>query len=430
MKNNTQNEKIARITDETMVVGIDIGSEMHYARAFTNRGIEFSSKPFAFPNNEEGFAAFQTWAEDLMAKNGMTRIIVGMEPTGHYWFNLGAFLMDCGVEIVHVNPYHVKQSKELDDNSPSKNDRKDPKVIAGLVNGGRYLFPYMPKEDFAEIRNLSYMRDQVREQMIRLKNRFARWISLYFPEYKGVYSTPDAISGLMALRAAPLPEDIVKLGVDGIIRIWREAKLKGLGRRRAEALVKAAEHSIGYKEGLGAARMEISYLLEDIERCKARLAELAPLLEQAISKIPNTDKLLGIKGIGNRTVQGFLAEVGDIGRFDNPKQLQKLAGLAIVESESGKQKGEHHISYRGRKKLRYDLFQGALCVVSKNAEFKEIYEYYRTRKENPLKKMQALIAVACKLIRVFYVILTKGVAYDGTKMLNDIHRRQETEKAA
>ena len=87
-------------------------------------------------------------------------------------------------------------------------------------------------------------------------------------------------------------------------------------------------------------------------------------------------------------------------------------------------------SATGGKKLRYDLFQGALCVVSKNTEFKEIYEYYRTRKENPLKKMQALIAVACKLIRVFYVILTKGVAYDGTKMLNDIHRRQETGKAA
>lgn len=113
------------------------------------------------------------------------------------------------------------------------------------------------------------MHDQVQEQLIRLKNRFARWTSLYFPEYKGVYSTPDAVSGLMVLRAAPLPEDIVKLGVDGIIRIWREAKLKGLGRKRAEALVKAAEHSIGYKKGLGAARMEISYLLEDIERCKA-----------------------------------------------------------------------------------------------------------------------------------------------------------------
>lgn len=30
---------------------------------------------------------------------------------------------------VHVNPHHVKKSKELDDNNPSKNDRKDPKTI-------------------------------------------------------------------------------------------------------------------------------------------------------------------------------------------------------------------------------------------------------------------------------------------------------------
>ena len=38
---------------------------------------------------------------------------------------------------VHVNPHHVKKSKELYDNNPSKNDRKDPKVIAGLVKDVR-----------------------------------------------------------------------------------------------------------------------------------------------------------------------------------------------------------------------------------------------------------------------------------------------------
>ena len=46
----------------------------------------------------------------------------------------------------------------------------------------------------------------------------------------------------------------------------------------------------------------------------------------------------------------IVAEVGDITRFDNPKQLQKLAGYAIVEcSSGGKHKGESHISYRGKK---------------------------------------------------------------------------------
>ena len=43
-------------------------------------------------------------------------------------------------------------------------------------------------------------------------------------------------------------------------------------------------------------------------------------------------------------------------------------------------------------------------------------------KLNPLKKMQSLMAVADKLIRVFYAMLTKGVDYDPKKMVSDIKR--------
>ena len=31
--NYTQNEKIEQVTDSTIVVGVDIGSQIHYARA-------------------------------------------------------------------------------------------------------------------------------------------------------------------------------------------------------------------------------------------------------------------------------------------------------------------------------------------------------------------------------------------------------------
>ena len=72
--------------------------------------------------------------------------------------------------------------------------------------------------------------------------------------------------------------------------------------------------------------------------------------------------------------------------------------------------------------MRYALYEAAISVIGKNKEFKEIHSYYRTREKNPLKKMQSVIAVACKLIRIFYTILTKGVDYDGRKMLNDIVR--------
>ena len=199
---------------------------------------------------------------------------------------------------------------------------------------------------------------------------------------------------MLILKEAPLPEDILTLGIDGVNQIWRDAKLRAVGKARAKTLIEAAEHSIGSKEGAVSARMETRMLLEDYESQNIRLQEVMTLIEELVKQIPMAEKLLEIKGVGIRTVSGFLAEVGDVSRFNNPKELQKLAGLALVENSSGKHKGETTISRRGRKRLRYQLFEVAM----------------------------SLMAVAAKLLRVFYAMLTKGVDYDPKKMVSDIKR--------
>ena len=183
--------------------------------------------------------------ENIAEEYGKDVVIPGMEPTGHYWFNLGAYLQDNGMRLVHVNPHHVKKSKELDDNNPHKNDRKDPKTIATLVNEGRFLYPHIPTGIYAEIRSFSNLRLQAQKEITRIKNRIARWFSIYFPEIKDVYKKPDSVSGLMVLKEAPLPQDIIKLGVYGIDKIWRDAKVRVAGLKRAKTLLTAAEHSIG-----------------------------------------------------------------------------------------------------------------------------------------------------------------------------------------
>ena len=365
MNYNTQNAKIASITEKTLIIGIDVGSETHYARAFSWRNYEYSKKPFAFSNNETGFAAFKEWMNDIAEKHGMEVIIPGMEPTGHYWLNLGAYLQEQGMKPVHVNPHHVKKSKELDDNNPSKNDRKDSKTIASLVNEGRFSYPYIPTGIYAEIRNLSNLRIQTQEEITRIKNRMARWFSIYFPEIKDVYRNSDAVSGLMVIKQAPLPCDIRELGVEGVNKIWRDARLKGAGIKRATTLVTAAEHSFGNTEAPRSARKEIRNLLEDYEGYKKRMDELMEEIEKTLS-----DKLMEINGIGIKTVSCFIAEVGDIRRFDNPKQVQKFAGYAIVADSSGKHNGESRISHRGRKRLRYALYEAAISVIGKTRSLK------------------------------------------------------------
>ena len=150
------------------------------------------------------------------------------------------------------------------------------------------------------------------------------------------------------------------------------------------------------------------------------------VLEDTVLKVKHTEKLLAIKGVGVVTIAGFLAEVGDIRRFKSPKQIQKYAGLELVENSSGKHKGRSKISKRGRRKLRKILYQVMVPLLARNEEFRSIYDYYVTRIKNPLKRRQAMVAVSCKLIRVFYVVLTKGVDYDRRKMMSDIHRDGNT----
>ena len=180
--NCKQNKKINQVKESTLVVGIDIGSTTQYARAFDWRGIELG-KVFKFSNSREGFSNFKNWMQWIQDKNKKSDVIVGIEPTGHYWFDLGAYLEDEGILLVMVNPFAVKQTKELDDNSQSKNDNKDPKVIAKLVIEGRYSAPYTPDGVYADLRIMVANRKRLIRELTQIKNRFARWFVIYFPEY-------------------------------------------------------------------------------------------------------------------------------------------------------------------------------------------------------------------------------------------------------
>ena len=76
---------------------------------------------------------------------------------------------------------------------------------------------------------------------------------------------------MLILKKAPLPKDILTLGVEGVNQIWRDAKIRAVGKARAKTLVEAAEHSVGSNEGEVSARMERRMLLEDYESRNTRL---------------------------------------------------------------------------------------------------------------------------------------------------------------
>lgn len=421
--NCTQNERINQVSEQTLVIGVDIASELNYARAFNWRGIE-KGKVFKFFNNLEGFQAFNEWAHQIMSASKLTNLMVAAEPTGHYWFGLADYLKDEKLKLVLVNPFHVSRAKELDDNHPSKTDAKDPKTIAKLVIEGRYMEPYIPEGVYADLRIMYNCRQKVTKAIISLENQLKRWFKIYFPEYLSVFGNISGQGSMAVLEKAVLPEDIISLGVDGINKLWRERKLRAVGMKRAESLYEAAVKSIGRREGNVGGRAEFRMLWEDYCHKMEQMEKLNIELESLLHKVPQAEEVLKMKGIGVVSVAGFFAEVGDLRRFESPKQIQKLAGLAIRENSSGKHKGQTTISKRGRARLRAVLFNAAIALVGRNGAFKSIHEYYIGRKANPLKKKQSIVAVSCKLIRIIYAICRHKEDYDETKMLRDIRREQ------
>ncbi len=426
-----KNEKLTFISDDMLILGCDVGSETHYARAIDTRGRELSKSAFPFSDTLEGFQSARDWAAGIAAANGKEQIVLGLEPTGHYWFCLATWMISNGISVVQVNPYAVKQTKELEDNSQLKDDTKDPKLIANLVKDGNFGMPYLPEKLYADLRRLSMFRDQLNEDRTRNLNRLHREMKIHFPEYKDAFGKFDGQFSLEVLKVAPFPEDLIVLGYDGIRQIWHDAKLRGRGYGRADEILRHARKSVGIKDGAQASKTAVKWFVERIIELDGQLSDIENQLNQKCLQIPHAENVLEISGIGENILSGILAGMGDISRFDDVKEVQKLSGLGLVACSSGKHKGETKISHRGRKRLRYWLFQAAKSAVAHADEFKKLHAYYTTRSENPLKKMQSLIVIACKILRVIYTILTKGTKYDPKKLLSDIkHPSQKAAPAA
>ena len=425
-----KNEKLSFISDDMLILGCDVGSETHYLRAIDTRGRELSKSAFPFSNDSEGFQSAKEWAVTIAAENNKNQIVLGLEPTGHYWFCLATWMISNGISVVQVNPYAVKQTKEVEDNSQLKDDTKDPKLIANLVKDGNFGMPYLSEKLYAELRRLSMFRDQLNEDRIRSINRMHREMKIYFPEYKDALGKVDGTFSLELLKQAPFPDDLIALVEDGIRKIWHEAKLRGRGYSRAGEILQYAKASVGIKDGAIAGKTAVKWFVQKVLELDDELAVIENQINQKCQEIPHACNILEISGIGENTLSGILAEMGDISRFDDVKEIQKLSGLGLVACSSGKHKGETKISHRGRKRLRYWLFQAAKSAVAHAEEFKELHMYYTTRTNNPLKKMQSLIVIACKLLRIIYTILKKGTAYDPKKMLMDIRRPEKKEAIA
>lgn len=387
-----------------------------------HRGVEIG-KAIGFKNNREGYESIVAKIEEVCKEKGKKReaVMVGMEPTGHYWKGLANYMKEAGLRVVCVNPYHTKKAKELDDNSPTKNDKKDAVTIARLVKDGRYYEPYLPKDRYGELRSLSNARGSILKRQSAIKNTTTALLDEYFPELRRVFKKPlEGKASRQILKSCPLPEDILAKGEGGVQEEVRKAVKRTVGQKKVRELIEVAKGSIGVRNGARATRIRIRGLMEELELLEKQLGEIEGAMKEELEESGYGEQLLGIKGIGVVSAATFLGEVGDPLRFENARQIMRYAGYNLVEKSSGKSKSGTSISKRGRKQLRRIQFLMAVTMVGQNEEMKKLYQYMRNRTTNPLARKAALIVISKKIITVIYSLIKKNERYDPKLVLGRV----------
>lgn len=398
---NRQVEKRQRITEATLVIGMDIGCEFNAMCLMKKEGTVLGRYPKIY-NSRKGFDYFHGVIESMKKKYGFTDVLIGMEPTGHYWRKIAFFAMDKNYEVRFIRTTALKHQRELDESSSAKNDIRDAYTIANVVREGKYIDTVIEDGVFRQLRTLAHTRERIQRISTGAKHALKGVLEDYFPELKNIFWSMKAKGLLALLEQCPFPADVLTITADMLTEILAQStRRKAKAREKALMVYEAAQQSVGLKCIGQADRHRVATYLSEIRHSEGQLKEIELQMKILLQKVPSAEYILSIPGIGVLTYGVFLGELGNPSHFTDPKQIVKYAGYDPKEHDSGQSIGRKIISKKGRWLLRKYLYFMAMRVVHRSPFFKEYYE----NKQKTMTRKEALCAVVIKLIKVIFALL-------------------------
>ena len=408
------NEKIERITQNTLICGIDIGKTRCCARFCDYRGLEVYHKVwFDRTENLDAIGCHITAAMHLENK---TDVIISFEPTGHYWLNIDKYFKDCGQETVLMPTYTVKQEKGVHDQDPTKSDPKDAMLIARLTSEGKYVKSIERNELYQDIYSGYQIYNDIQKEINRVRNKIHAWNDKYFPEVEKVYGITSV--GIKPIYERQLlPNEIKDMTLEELTEIMTKENSRA-NKKSIMKLKELCEKSNGINSD-AFTKKEIKRLYERFQELLKELEEYEKELIELASRIDYVEKAVEISGIGYISMIGIIAETGDLNNYEHAKQVLKMSGLSLKENSSGQKKGKKHISKRGRAKLRRNLKQIGIALVKNNNFFLQLHNYYTTQREHPLTKLISINAIIRKFMYILMAIVKSGKSFDEEKAIRE-----------
>ena len=398
-------------TKDVLWVAIDIAKYTHVVLVeYPNK----TRKKLTVQNQLEDFEKLRT-----ILMEPKLPVYVAFEPTADYHRNLAYFLKTSGFTCHFVSSIAVARTREALFNTWDKNDPKDAQVILQLLKAGNTQVYHDPIiHQYNDVQELSNTYHQVSKRKTRVYHSLVNhYLPLYFPEIEKYLCSSRGIWLIQFLLVFPTPlsitqhpkEVFVKLG--SVIPGYKRFKNRWLSE-----LYETAKKSVGLPslETSVAIEMFKKTLLEYLHLCQSR-ESIEKQAANYLTEQPDYQLLQSIPGIGPIIALTLLSETGNIRRFSHVKQFINFCGFNLCAKQSGTFRGQAHISKRGNARLRQVLWMaGQVAVTRTENTFRKKFDAFISKNgETPDNKRKAYTAIAIKMARVIYAVLTKRTDYQG-----------------
>lgn len=341
-------------------------------------------------------------------------IVVIMESTSVYHLPVENYFRSKTIETIVMNPKLVKQYR--DTLNKSKTDKLDCFKIARCYLGTIDNL-YQKQDEYFMFNPLARQYWSLIEGQTRLKNRYRQLIEIVFPEFNLIFDDLYSDLALNFIHDFPHPILFVDRRIDYLMNYLKEKNGTTQAFRFKNKVLKMkelAKNSLCY---VSVDSLQIQNLVQTIKMIQYHKQEIEKIKNQLVNNLKDTKlfKIINsIPGFGDFSTALFLAEVGDITRFEERKQFISFIGIDSITSQSGIASYHGPISKSGSKFARTILFNVVTTLIQICAHTDKenpIYLFFRKKQSEGKHHYKCIIACENKLCKTIYKMCTSDCTF-------------------
>lgn len=347
-------------------------------------------------------------------------LTIFMESTSTYHLPIQRFFTENNYNVQVINPILGKNN--------TRNLRKTKTDIEDCYNLADLFFKNTVKihtknmnDIYSSMIELSRQEKHLTESLVRSKNRFKQIIANSFPEYIKCFTSNDIFgkTSLNFIKEFPHADIIKEKRIDALANNLYKSSKKGCSYNQClNKAKKIKELAFNSYPGIDINSYEVDNLINIVEIISynnSKLSEVKQNIVNLAKQTPYFNIINSIYGIGETSTAQIIAELGDINRFENIKQLNAFCGLDPTIIQSGKSLNYHGpISKRGNRNARKILFITCCSIIRASVlhnKDNNLLIYYRKKQAENKHFKECIIACSTKLLRTIFAMCKNNSLY-------------------